>query len=87
MLHAVGVLHVSVFGSVARGEDKPASDVDLALDLVPGAAPRGFQFIDFVDKLKRMLAAALDRSVDVVILPARRQDLVMTLRREAIPAF
>ena len=41
-LHAAGVAHMSVFGSVARGEDTASSDVDLEFDLVPGAAPDGF---------------------------------------------
>ena len=86
-LHAAGVLHVSVFGSVARGEDTASSDVDLALDLAPGAAPDGFQFVTFVEHLRRMLGTALSRSVDVVILPVRRRELGEALSREAIPVF
>ena len=86
-LRARGVRHVSVFGSVARGEDTLNSDVDLALDLASGGAPEGFQFTAFVDEIKRSLAAALSRSVDIVILAARRQDLAQTLRREAIVVF
>lgn len=86
-LHAAGVLHVSVFGSVARGEQTSNSDVDLALDLAPGSAPDGFQFVSFVGHLQRLLAIALSRSVDVVIMPARRRELVEKLNREAIPVF
>lgn len=86
-LRAQGVRHVSVFGSVARGEDSLASDVDLALDLARGAAPTGFQFVTYVDRLKQRLAAALSRNVDIVILPARRQELKEALSRESIPAF
>ncbi|HEV7138189.1 MAG TPA: nucleotidyltransferase domain-containing protein [Steroidobacteraceae bacterium] len=86
-LRAEGVRHVSVFGSVARGDDSAASDVDLALDLAPDAAPTGFQFVAYVDRLKLRLAAALSRKVDIVILPARRQELKEALTREAIPAF
>jgi len=86
-LRAEGVCHVSVFGSVARGDDTLASDVDLAVDLVPGAAPGGFQFVVYVDRLKRRLAAALSRNVDIVILPARRRELKEVLSREAIAAF
>ncbi|HVS76630.1 MAG TPA: nucleotidyltransferase domain-containing protein [Steroidobacteraceae bacterium] len=86
-LRAEGVRHVSVFGSVARGEDTLASDVDLALDLAPGAAPTGFQFVAYVDRLKGKLAAALSRNVDIVILPARRPELKEALSREAVPAF
>ena len=86
-LRAEGIRHVSVFGSVARGEDGVGSDVDLAVDLAPDALPTGFQFVAYVDGLKRRLAAALSRDVDIVILPARRQELRETLSREAVPAF
>ena len=86
-LRAAGVRHVSVFGSVARGEDTASSDVDLALDLAPDAIPSGFQFVVYVDRLKNKLTAALRRNVDIVILPARRQELKEALGREAIPAF
>lgn len=86
-LRAQGVRHVSVFGSVARGEETPSSDIDLALDLVPGAAPPGFQFVTYVDRLKGRLALALSRNVDVLILPARRRELQDALNRDAIAAF
>lgn len=86
-LRAAGVRHVSVFGSVARGEDTAGSDVDLAVDLAPGSAPTGFQFVDYVDRLKKKLAGALRRDVDLVILPARRRQLQEALSRDAIPAF
>ncbi len=34
-LEAEGVRHFALFGSVARGDDVPESDVDLILDLDP----------------------------------------------------
>ena len=86
-LRAAGVRHVSVFGSVARGEDTAGSDVDLAVDLAPGFAPTGFQFVDYVDRLKGKLKAALRRDVDLVVLPARRRQLQEVLSREGISAF
>jgi predicted nucleotidyltransferase len=30
-----GVAHAAVFGSVARGDDRPDSDVDILVDLDP----------------------------------------------------
>ena len=52
-LRAAGVRHISVFGSVARGEDTATSDVDLALDLAPETTPPGFQFVVYIDRLKQ----------------------------------
>jgi predicted nucleotidyltransferase len=86
-LRAAGVRHVSVFGSVARGEDTATSDVDLAVDLAPDSVPPGFQFVTHIERLKLRLAAALSRDVDIVVLPARRPELRETLSREAIAAF
>jgi predicted nucleotidyltransferase len=86
-LPAAGVRHISVFGSVVRGEQTGSSDIDLALDLAPGVLPTGFQFVAHVERLKRRLASALRREVDIVILPARRPQLREALRREAITAF
>jgi hypothetical protein len=86
-LRAAGVRHISVFGSVARGEDTPRSDVDLAVDLAPDTTPLGFQFVVYIERLKQRLATALSRDVDIVVLPARRQKLRETLSREAIAAF
>jgi len=38
---AHGIQHLRVFGSVARGEDRPDSDVDLLADLPPGLSLLG----------------------------------------------
>jgi uncharacterized protein len=86
-LQAAGVRHVSVFGSVARGEDTASSDVDLALSFAPDALPSGFEFVAHIERLKQRLTAALHREVDIVVLPARRRELREALSREAIPAF
>jgi uncharacterized protein len=86
-LRAAGVRHISVFGSVARGEDTASSDVDLALDLAPETTPPGFQFVAHIEHLKQRLTTALSRDVDIVVLPARRPELRETLSREAIAAF
>ena len=56
-----GVDRVRVFGSEARGEAEPRSDLDLLIRLEPG---RGFRdLLDFCDELE----AALHRKVDAVV--------------------
>ena len=55
-----GATRVQVFGSVARGEQTAASDLDLLVDLAPG---RGL--LDLV-AIKQDLADLLGREVDVV---------------------
>jgi predicted nucleotidyltransferase len=55
-----GVERVRLFGSEARGESGPKSDVDLLVKFAPG---RGFRdLMDFCDEIEE----ALQRKVDVV---------------------
>lgn len=63
LAHAHKASNIRVFGSVARGEDDEASDIDLLVDLDPGA--------DLFDlaALDTELTELLGRPVDIV--PAR----------------
>ena len=56
-----GVFNLRVFGSVARGEERPDSDVDLLIDL---AEDRGFSdYPALAEELERVLG----RKVDLVL--------------------
>jgi len=55
-----GVRKIRVFGSFARGEAQPDSDLDLLVEYVPGHG--GFAFIEFCQEVE----ALLNRKVDVV---------------------
>lgn len=55
-----GARAVRVFGSVARGEARDDSDIDLLVDLEPGRS-----LLDLI-AIKQDLEDALGRSVDVV---------------------
>jgi uncharacterized protein len=60
-LRAKGVAALYVFGSVARGEGGPGSDVDFFLDLRPDAP---FSLLDLVG-VKNRLTEALGSEADV----------------------
>ena len=55
-----GVTNLRVFGSVARGEDGPDSDVDLLADI-----PRGLGLLG-LGRVRDDLEAILDARVDLV---------------------
>jgi predicted nucleotidyltransferase len=55
---AHGVTRLRVFGSVARGEDRPDSDVDLLVDLPPGMSLFGLARVQ--DDLEAIVEAPVD---------------------------
>jgi uncharacterized protein len=57
---AHGVMNLRVFGSVARGEDRPDSDVDLLADLPPGMGLLG------LGRVQAELESILGSTVDLV---------------------
>ncbi len=61
-LDAFGVNTIGVFGSVARGEAGPDSDVDIVVDFDEDSIPGLFEFVH----LKRHLEKVLGRPVDLV---------------------
>lgn len=66
MLHRHGVTNVRVFGSVARGDDEPDSDVDLLVDFPPRTSL--FTILRLQDELEEMLGAKVDLVSDSGLL-------------------
>lgn len=62
--HQVGELFL--FGSAARGEMRPDSDVDLLVDFLPGARPG----LLGVSAMIREFTVLLGRRVDLAVKPA-----------------
>jgi predicted nucleotidyltransferase len=82
-LTAAGIQHLSLFGSLARGEAQDDSDVDLAVELDPAAGIGLFA----LTALERRLAELLDRPVDLVPEPVEKQRLQANIDRERRVAF
>jgi predicted nucleotidyltransferase len=61
-LNRQGVLHAALFGSVARGDAGPDSDIDIMIDLDPDARLGVFEYVG----LKEYIASLFDGPVDVV---------------------
>ena len=71
-----GVAELDVFGSVARGDASPDSDIDLLYKLAPGSR-LGFDLFDLEDAL----AEVFGRTVDLV-----SKDAVHRLMRDRVLA-
>ena len=86
-LRAAGILGLSLFGSVARGEERPDSDVDLLVRFTEEAEQEGFAYFGRLDALARRLKVILGRPVDVVAEPVRKDRLRRAIEREGARAF
>lgn len=82
-LRAAGIRRLSLFGSVARGDDAADSDVDLAAELDPAAR------IDLVRLvgLERQIGALLGRKVDLLPEPVEKPRLRANIERDRRRAF
>jgi uncharacterized protein len=78
-LEAKGIAHAAIFGSVARGENRPDSDLDIMIDTDPEARLTVFDYMG----LKEYVASLFEVPVDVV----RREGLKPHLRGAAVEAI
>jgi uncharacterized protein len=82
-LRASGIRHLSLFGSVARGEAGPESDIDLAVELDPEAHITLIGLIGLESKLGELLG----RKVDLLPEPIQRPRLRANVDRDRRHAF
>ena len=85
-LRAVGVESVSLFGSVARGEDS-ADDVDLAVRLGEGFSAPGLDYFSRLSELEGRLSGILGCKVDVIEEPVRKRRFQTEIDRDRAIAF
>ena len=82
-LRAQGVAHAALFGSVARGDDHPDSDIDILVDLDPAIVVTMFDYAG----VKVFIADLFDRPVDVVSRETLKLRLHPNATADAIYAF
>jgi predicted nucleotidyltransferase len=86
-LRGLGVEHVSVFGSAARGDSRPVSDVDLTVKLKPGFSQGGFDYFGRFEALRARLAQILACPVDLVEEPVETVRLQEQIDEDRVLAF
>lgn len=77
------VQSLSIFGSVARGEAGPDSDIDILVEFEPGARVGLFAFA----RLQRCLQEILGREVDLATPQALHKALKKDILEKAVHAF
>ncbi len=85
-LRAAGVVSVSLFGSVARGED-PTHDVDVVVRLGENFSEPGLDYIGRLDALEHHLSEILGCKVDVIEEPVRKERFQREIDRDRALAF
>ena len=83
---AAEVVAAYLFGSVARGQERKDSDVDVGILLAQGP-PRSLEDLDRVARLRDDLSRAIRREVDLVVLNGAPADLLHHVLRDRVLLF
>jgi uncharacterized protein len=82
-LRARGIRHAAVFGSVARGEEQPDSDIDIVIEIDPEARITVFDDVG----LKEYVAGLFDGPVDVISRQGLKLHVRSAVTADTIDAF
>ena len=82
-LRARGVAHAALFGSRARGDDRPDSDTDIMVELDPEAHVGVWGYVG----LKEYIATLFDGPVDVIDREALKSYVAPVATTDAVYAF
>jgi predicted nucleotidyltransferase len=78
-----GVTHAAVFGSRARGDNRPDSDTDIMIDVDPEAHISVYDYVG----LKEYIASLFDGPVDVVSRDGLKPYVRPAATADAVYAF
>jgi predicted nucleotidyltransferase len=78
-LELAGVRHAAFFGSVARGDDVPESDVDVVVDIDPSRNFGVFDFVAVGEFLREALGRPVDLKTKTSLRPGRHDDIIADL--------
>jgi hypothetical protein len=83
VLKTRGVSHAALFGSRARGEGRPGSDIDIFIEIEPGYPMDVFQYIGVVHAIEDLFA----ERVDISNRAAMKPHVKLKAEHDAVYAF
>jgi predicted nucleotidyltransferase len=78
-----GVTHAALFGSRARGDDRPDSDIDIMIEIAPDIVQDVYAYVG----LKNYIAGLFTEAVDVVDREALKSYVRPAATADAVYAF
>jgi predicted nucleotidyltransferase len=84
-LRKLGILRLSLFGSMARSEASELSDVDIAVTLASG--PRGLAHLERMESIKARLGEIVGCAVDVIEEPSPSPHVQHSIEQDRVLAF
>lgn len=82
-MRQLGIGKAGIFGSVARGEERPDSDVDILIELVPDHQLTLFSMVE----LEEDLSSRLDTKVELVVGPSMKPRIRERAYQEVVYVF
>jgi predicted nucleotidyltransferase len=82
-LRGLGVSHIALFGSLARGEADDASDIDILVDLKSDASIGVFEYVSLIQFIEDLFPVKVDVANRARLKPHVRPNA----EREAVYAF
>ena len=82
-LERAGIAHAALFGSHARGEAGPDSDIDILIDFVPGRRIGVFGYVS----LQHLVADLFPGKVDVIERNSMRDTILARAAKDLVLAF
>jgi predicted nucleotidyltransferase len=75
-----GVLHAALFGSIARNEARPSSDIDILIEIEPDAPVGVFEYVGITQYLADLFPNRVDvanrRSLKALVRPSAERDAI-----------